>query len=126
MLVDTSRSTAGIVIKHISALPEPGDGKRILVNRLWPRSASKEDAALNEWHPEWAPSWPLRTWFAFRGERWDEFCRRYRLELETRGKLAEFKALAEAAKSQRVTLVFTGSNLVHNVGAALQRIIAES
>jgi len=126
MSTDASRSTTGIVTKHISAPTEPGDGKRILVNRLWPRSVSKEKAAFSEWHPEWAPSWPLRTWFAFRSDRWDEFCRRYRRELETRGRLPELKALAQATKTERVTLVFTGSDPLHNVAAALQRIITES
>ena len=64
---------------------EPGDGYRVLVDRLWPRGVSKERARLDEWARELAPSAELRTWFGHDPERFAEFERRYRAELAAHG-----------------------------------------
>ena len=60
---------------------EPGDGYRVLIDRLWPRGVSKERARLDEWARELAPSTELRTWFGHDPERFAEFRRRYLREL---------------------------------------------
>ncbi len=78
---------------------EPGaeDGTRVLVDRLWPRGLSKADAHLDQWCKAVAPSAELRQWYAHQPERFEEFARRYRDELEDpepSGALAELQELA--------------------------------
>jgi len=68
-------------IKRTYDAPERGDGRRILVERLWPRGMKKEAVAADAWMKEVAPSTQLRQWFYHRVERWEEFRRRYRKEL---------------------------------------------
>lgn len=62
-----------IQTKRIYEEPEPEDGTRVLVDRLWPRGVSKEDAALDRWAKDVAPSDELRNWFDHDPDRWDEF-----------------------------------------------------
>ena len=68
-------------IKRTYDAPAHGDGRRILVERLWPRGMKKEAVAADAWMKEVAPSTQLRQWFDHRVERWEEFRRRYRKEL---------------------------------------------
>ncbi|HVZ04512.1 DUF488 domain-containing protein [Hyphomicrobium sp.] len=70
-----------IDIKRVYENPSPQDGTRILVDRLWPRGLKKDDAALDGWAKDLAPSPELRKWFDHRPERFAEFGRRYRAEL---------------------------------------------
>ncbi|MGE5238321.1 MAG: DUF488 domain-containing protein, partial [Chloroflexota bacterium] len=68
--------------KRVYDPPSSSDGRRILVDRLWPRGIKKEDAAVDEWVKEAAPSDELRRWFAHDQSKWDEFRRRYAQELK--------------------------------------------
>jgi uncharacterized protein YeaO (DUF488 family) len=68
--------------KRVYAPPEPADGRRILVDRLWPRGLSKAAARLDYWAKTVAPSAALRRWYGHAPAKWDEFRRRYRAELE--------------------------------------------
>jgi uncharacterized protein YeaO (DUF488 family) len=115
-----------IRIKSIREAASPDDGRRILVNRFWPPGVTKVEAALSEWHQNWAPSWPLRQWFDYSEDRWPTFCERYRAELVHSGKIKEVLVLAELSKRERVTLVFTGASPERNVAAALLRFIQEA
>ena len=93
-----------IQIKRIYEDASKNDGFRILVDRIWPRGVSKEDANLNEWMKEIAPTTELRKWFDHKEERFDEFSKLYETELlEDPTKLERIKALAE---KERVTLLF--------------------
>lgn len=69
-------------IKRVYDKPDADDGYRILVDRLWPRGVSKQDAKLDEWLKDIAPSPELRTWFGHKPELFDEFKARYELELD--------------------------------------------
>jgi uncharacterized protein YeaO (DUF488 family) len=111
--------------KSIREPAAPEDGKRILVNRFWPPGVSKADAALAEWRPDWAPSWPLRQWFDYSEGRWETFCKRYHEELVHGGKRAEIRILAELSRRERITLVYTGASRERNVAAALLGFIRE-
>lgn len=73
--------TSGVRVRRIYDAPEPADGTRILVDRLWPRGVSKERAALFEWCKQIAPSTELRQWYGHDPEKYAEFARRYRAEL---------------------------------------------
>ncbi|HEX6454716.1 MAG TPA: DUF488 family protein [Trebonia sp.] len=85
--------------------PEADDGQRVLVDRLWPRGLSKERAHLDEWCKEVAPSAELRQWYGHDPDRYDEFARRYRAELDEPERAAAFAKLRELAVHGPVTLL---------------------
>ena len=72
--------------------PLPARGKRYLIDRVWPRGVKKEDLGLTAWLKDVAPSDQLRKWFGHRPERWEEFKRRYRSELEAARRRWDFGA----------------------------------
>jgi len=105
-----------ISIKRVYDEPGAREGMRILVDRLWPRGLTKEKAAIDLWMKEVAPSPALRTWFDHREDRFGEFSRRYRAELEHSPAAAELQALAEKRK---VTLVYGARDEKINHAAVL-------
>jgi uncharacterized protein YeaO (DUF488 family) len=92
-----------IAVKRVYEPPAQGDGKRILVDRLWPRGLAKTRAALDDWIKAVAPSPGLRKWFDHRPERFAEFRRRYRRELSDNPALGELRAAMGRGK---VTLLY--------------------
>jgi uncharacterized protein YeaO (DUF488 family) len=78
-----------IQIKRAYAEVSPSDGKRILVDRLWPRGIKKEDAKIDLWAKEITPSTELRKWYAHDPKHWDEFQQRYRAELQQQATLLQ-------------------------------------
>jgi uncharacterized protein YeaO (DUF488 family) len=104
-----------IRVKRVYDPPARGDGMRVLVDRLWPRGLKKEDAAIDLWLREAAPSAELRRWFGHDPARWVEFRRRYTAELEQNR--AALKPLVEARRP--VTLLFAARDLQHNNAIAL-------
>ena len=113
------RNDAMIRIKRTYDPPARGDGRRILVERLWPRGMKKEALAADAWMKEVAPSTELRQWFDHRVERWEEFRRRYR-----RGARREPGRLGSPSStpSRRgtVTLLYSAHDVLHN-GAVVLR-----
>jgi uncharacterized protein YeaO (DUF488 family) len=99
----------------------PGDGTRILVDRLWPRGLSKAEAAVDRWLKEIAPSTELRQWFGHDPARWPEFRRRYTEELRQHAAvLDEVRALA---REDTVTLVYGARDETHNDAIALKDVL---
>jgi uncharacterized protein YeaO (DUF488 family) len=112
-----------ITIKRVYEPREPGDGYRVLVERLWPRGLSKERAAVDLWLKEVAPSPELRRWFGHRPQRWVEFRRRYRDELRYRpGELLELRELALRGP---LTLVYASRDETHNAARVLKELMDE-
>lgn len=97
------------------------DGKRVLVDRLWPRGLSRESAQLDVWLKEIAPSDPLRRWFGHSPERWEEFRSRYREELRERVILVE--QLRNEAADTTVTLLFAARDSERNNAVVLKEVI---
>jgi len=97
------------------------DGKRILVDRLWPRGLSKAEAAVDEWMKDIAPSTSLRQWFGHDPKRWPEFRRRYRRELRDHAELLSH--LTSLASRGRVTLVYGARDERHNDAVVLASLI---
>src|SRR6185369_12429350 len=64
-------------VARVYSQPEPGDGRRVLVDRLWPRGFRKDDPRIDTWLPKVAPSTELRHWYAHKPERFNEFAARY-------------------------------------------------
>lgn len=105
-----------IAVKRVYEPAAKSDGYRVLVDRVWPRGLKKEDAALDAWAKELAPSTALRKWFAHDPARWSEFQRRYHDELK-----AQKAALKELAAHKKVTLIFSSHDGEHNNAVALKR-----
>jgi uncharacterized protein YeaO (DUF488 family) len=103
----------------------PEDGRRILVDRIWPRGRSKDALQVSQWLKEIAPSNELRRWFGHDPDRWDEFVRRYREELKSPEKRVELEALAKTAGRDRVTLIYGASDREHNQAIVLRDLIEE-
>ena len=100
-----------------------GDGQRVLVDGVWPRGVTKQDAALDLWLKEIAPSTGLRKWFGHDPERWQEFQRRYRAELaENEPAVGQLLALLKAGP---VTLLYGARDVAHNQAVALADYIRE-
>lgn len=107
--------------KRVYDEPAAEDGKRILVDRLWPRGISKDAARIDEWLKEIAPSDELRKWFGHDPARWDEFRERYRRELEAKAELLE--QLRGLAKKGTVTLLFAAKDEAHNNAMVLKEML---
>ncbi|WP_306534272.1 DUF488 domain-containing protein [Geobacter sp.] len=108
-------------IRRIYDEPAAEDGKRILVDRLWPRGIAKEKARIDEWLKEIAPSDELRKWFGHDPARWDEFRERYRRELEAKAEFLD--QLRGLTKKGTVTLLFAAKDEEHNNAVALKEIL---
>ena len=112
---------ANIRIKRAYEPAESGDGTRILIDRLWPRGVSKEDARLDDWLKEIAPSSDLRKWFGHDPQRWTEFQKRYREELKQHEDM--LRHLRELASEGTVTLVYGAKDEEHNDAVALRDML---
>ena len=100
------------------------DGCRVLVDRVWPRGVSKDEAALDLWLKEIAPSASLRKWFGHDPQRWEEFTARYRAELE-RNEATVDRMLELAKKHPTVTLLFGAKDEEHNQAVVLRDYLRE-
>lgn len=110
-----------IQIKRIYENVDPSDGKRILVDRLWSRGISKENAHLDLWLKEVAPSTELRKWFhAATPDHWQEFKQRYLDELEINPAVEE---LINIASSDKVTLLYSAKDLERNHAIILKEYL---
>ena len=97
------------------------DGRRILIDRLWPRGIKKEDAQIDEWMKDIAPSDYLRKWFAHDPAKWLEFKKRYIDELKKKSELME--RLRAEAKKGTVTLLFAAKDVEHDNAVVLKELI---
>ena len=97
------------------------DGYRVLVDRLWPRGVSKEQAKLDEWAQELAPSRQLREWFGHEPDRFPEFRRRYIDEL--RANRARLRELRRRARTGTLTLVYSAHDSEHNDAVVLAEVL---
>jgi uncharacterized protein YeaO (DUF488 family) len=96
---------AQVQVRRVYDAPEPGDGARVLVDRIWPRGLTKARAALHEWCKTVAPSTKLRKWYGHDPARFAEFTRRYQVELAEPERSDALAHLRELAAEQRLTLL---------------------
>lgn len=110
-------------LKRAYEPPSRGDGKRILIDRLWPRGVRKTDARIDEWMKDIAPSTGLRKWFGHDPARWGEFRRRYSAEIRQRpDQLAHLKMLAREGP---ITIVFAAHDELHSNGVVVRDLVLE-
>jgi uncharacterized protein YeaO (DUF488 family) len=114
-----------IRIKRVYEQPSEEDGYRVLVDRLWPRGISKNQAKIDLWLKEIAPSDDLRKWFSHDPKKWDGFKEKYGLELRRgRALLLEIKQ-AEKEKGT-ITLLYSAKDEEHNQAVALSAILRKT
>lgn len=108
-------------IKRVYDAPEASDGIRVLVDRLWPRGLSKEQARINHWLKDVAPSNALRQWFGHDINRWKEFQYRYLDELAPPNET--ISQLRELMKGHPVTLLYSARSETHNNAVVLMAFL---
>lgn len=112
-----------IKIKRVYEPMTKTDGFRILVDRLWPRGIKKEDAHIDVWLKEIAPSAELRKWFNHEPEKWEAFSKKYLAELQNSNTAEQ---LLQLVKEHRiVTLVFGAKDQQHNQAVVLKEFLEE-
>ncbi len=100
----------GVRLKRVYDAPAPEDGTRVLVDRLWPRGLTREQARVDLWLRDIAPSNELRKWFGHRADRIEEFRTRYVQELNEPQRQEALARLRELARNGTVTLLFAAKS----------------
>lgn len=112
-----------IRIKRVYEPYDPGDGKRVLVERLWPRGFTRERLHADLWMREIAPAPALRTWYAHDLAKWPEFAARYRAQLDGQQELV--RQLLAFAEQGLLTLLYAARDADHNSALLLQNYLLE-
>lgn len=110
-----------VKIKRVYDPLSSEDGIRILIDRLWPRGIKKEEAKIDEWMKEIAPTTDLRKWFSHDPAKWPEFRKRYITELKNKSEL--FERLRSEAKKGTITLLFAAKDAEHSNAVILKEVI---
>jgi uncharacterized protein YeaO (DUF488 family) len=112
-----------IKVKRVYEEPKATDGVRILVDRLWPRGLKKENAQIDYWLKDLAPSTALRQWFNHDEKKWVAFQKRYAKELADKQALID--SIQSSAKEHTVTLLFGSKEMVCNNAVALRNFLVK-
>lgn len=107
-----------IRIKRVYEQPDEQDGRRVLVDRLWPRGLTKERAKVDLWLKDIAPSTALRKWFGHDPDKWEAFKERYLAELKNNGE--QIRILKQELDKGLVTLVYAAKDEKHNEAIVIQ------
>jgi uncharacterized protein YeaO (DUF488 family) len=110
-----------IEIKRVYEPVDVKDGKRILIDRLWPRGVSKENAKIDLWLKDISPSTELRKWFKHIPEKWPQFRQRYSKELEANKQSLEI--LLKEAQFGPIVLVYAAKDEKHNDAVVLRNYL---
>lgn len=110
-----------VTIKRVYEVYSKADGFRVLVDRLWPRGIKKEDAHIDLWLKEVAPSTELRKWFGHAPEKWETFKTAYLAALKGGAAFEELKTVVK--QHATVTLVYAAKDEKHNNAVVLQQLL---
>jgi uncharacterized protein YeaO (DUF488 family) len=110
--------------KRVYDDPSPDDGVRVLVDRVWPRGLTKQRARLDDWCKAVAPSTQLRSWYSHDPARYDEFVRRYEVELKDPERAEAFNELKSIARRSSLTLVTATKEIELSQAAVLARLLS--
>lgn len=114
-----------VQIRRIQDKPAHNDGTRVLVDRVWPRGIKKVDAALDDWNTDVAPSTELRKWYGHDPEKFGEFSRKYRQELDTEHGREALQRLRDSVRGKRLTLLSATRDLEHSQARVLSTVLSE-
>lgn len=110
-------------LKHVYEAASEQDGKRILIDRLWPRGLSKEKAQIDEWMKEVAPSHELRKWFHQHRSKYLDFKEMYVKELQREDRQSSILKLVKMGENQTVTLLYGAKEPVRNHAVVLKEFL---
>jgi len=110
-----------IMLKRVYEQPSDEDGTRILVDGMWPRGVSKQQAQIDLWLKELAPSKELRKWFGHDPEKWPEFQAKYFQELQTHSEAVN--TVIDQVQKGPVTLIYAAKDTEHNNAVALKKYL---
>lgn len=113
-----------VLIKRVYETPSGSDGKRVLVDRLWPRGLTKEKAKIDLWLKDIAPSNELRKWFGHDPLKWEEFRRRYINEIKSY--LKTFEELKGIVNKGKVTILYSAKDEDHNNAVVVKELLEKS
>lgn len=113
-----------INIKRIYDKPLKKDGYRVLVDHLWPRGIKKEEAHLDEWAKDLAPTTHLRKWFGHQPSLWSEFQKKYREELSENKAVSDF--MQRNKEHELITLIYGAKDTEHNQAIILQQYLEQN
>jgi uncharacterized protein YeaO (DUF488 family) len=114
-----------VQVRRVYDAPGTDDGVRVLVDRLWPRGIAKEGLRLDRWAKEVAPSTELRKWYGHQPERFDEFRKRYRAELEAPPAAERLEELRRTANRGPLTLLTATRDVPHSGAAVLAEAVED-
>ena len=112
-------ATTDVRVRRVYDPPDPADGQRVLVDRLWPRGLSKSAAALDEWVKAVAPSDELRRWYGHQADKFPAFRKRYQAELQAPERADAVAHLRQLAGSGPLTLLTATKDVEHTQAAVL-------
>ena len=112
-------ATTGVRVRRVYDPPDPADGHRVLVDRLWPRGLSKSAAAVDEWVKAIAPSGELRRWYGHEEGKFAAFRERYGAELQKPERAEALAHLRQLARSGPLTLLTATRDVEHSQAAVL-------
>jgi uncharacterized protein YeaO (DUF488 family) len=118
-----TKHTVSVALKRAYEEPAASDGTRVLVERLWPRGISKERARIDLWLKDVAPSTELRQWFHHDPQKFPEFRRRYKAELQSEAAQEGLTKLRELAKQGQLTLVFAAHDAAYSNAVVLRDLL---
>lgn len=114
-----------VATKRAYEKASPEDGYRILIDGLWPRGLTKEKLKVAHWMRAIAPSAPLRSWYGHRPERWEEFRKKYRQELQKPPRQGLLDELVRRARKEKVTLVFGARDAERSNASVIAEMIRQ-
>ncbi len=112
-----------VAVKRVYEAPTQKDGVRVLVDRLWPRGLRKQDAAIESWLRDLAPSNELRKWFHAQPERWEDFRKKYLKELSAPKAQSALNKLYDLERRGMLTLLYASKNEEHNNATVLRDLL---
>ena len=110
---------AQVRLRRVYEAPDPSDGQRVLVDRLWPRGLAKSKAGIDEWLRAVAPSDELRRWYGHQPDKFPAFRQRYQQELRGPGQSGALDHLRQLARNGTVTLLTATRDIEHSEAAVL-------
>ena len=117
---------AQVRLRRVYETPDPSDGQRVLVDRLWPRGLAKSKAALDEWLKTVAPSDELRRWYGHQPDKFPAFRQRYEQELRGTEQSSALDHLRQLARHGTVTLLTATRDIEHSEAAVLADELRDS
>jgi uncharacterized protein YeaO (DUF488 family) len=117
--------TPQVRLRRVYDEPSRADGTRILVDGVWPRGLRKDQARIDEWLKQVAPSTQLRQWYGHDPDRFAEFTRRYLIELANPDRAEAVEQLRKMARDHTVTLLTATKDIEHSQAAVLVSLIQD-